>query len=185
MLLPGSRLDRISTGVEDGAGMRNHLALLAALVLVIGCGDDDSSNTVADATPESASIKAAATPDLPPDVLGTWTTRLKKSDIKPSASEFNQAEPEWTLTIAVDGGVEGAPSFTLANAGIGTVISTPWEGSAEQVVISDPEACEGETEFPFDYTVEGDELVLEKSVAPDCPHPAIVAVLTAKPWTKG
>ena len=77
-------------------------------------GDDDSG------TSGTKSSEAAADP-VPAELLGTYETTLKKSDLPANPPGELTAGPTWKLTIAKSGGVNDGPVFAIANgAGQGT-----------------------------------------------------------------
>jgi hypothetical protein len=96
------------------------IPILALALVPAACG---GSGDKAATTTTVARAPAAKAPQIPPELLGTWSTTLRKGDIPP---KFHLDNP-FTVRITKSGGVDGAPAFTIA------------DGS---------EALEGETSVP-------------------------------------
>lgn len=78
--------------------------LLALLPAACGGSDDPPATT-------GARPAATATPvPLPQELVGTWTTRLRKGDL--AAERLNNP---FSVTISPTGGTDGGPSFLLAD----------------------------------------------------------------------
>ena len=109
---------------------KRHLAIPVLVLVVVsaGCGGSDDSSQVTTARTAAAKKPAA----MPRELTGAWTTKLRKRDVPPSVHLANP----FSVTIAPNGGVDGAPSLTLANA---------------------QEALEGETSTPV---IDGDTITL-------------------------
>ena len=90
--------------------MRPILISTAALALAgLGCGGGDdkaSSSSSATTTPQ-----AVAPP--PAELLGTYTTTLKRSDIPDPAPPELDGQYRWTLRITKDGGPDDKPALTI------------------------------------------------------------------------
>ena len=90
--------------------MRPILISTAALALAgLGCGGGDdkaSSSSSATATPQ------AVTPP-PAELLGTYTTTMKRSDIPDPAPPELDGQYRWTLRITKDGGPDNKPALTI------------------------------------------------------------------------
>ena len=90
--------------------MRPILISTAALALAgLGCGGGDdkaSSSSSATATPQ-----AVAPP--PAELLGTYTTTMKRSDIPDPAPPELDGQYRWTLRITKDGGPDDKPALTI------------------------------------------------------------------------
>ena len=90
--------------------MRPILISTAALALAgLGCcGGDDKASSSASAT---ATPQAAAPP--PAELLGTYTTTLKRSDVPDPAPPELDGQYRWTLRITKDGGPDDKPALTI------------------------------------------------------------------------
>jgi hypothetical protein len=81
---------------------------IAALALTVaacgGSGESASTTTTVARAP-------AAHPRVPPEMLGTWSTTLRKGDIP---AKFALDNP-FTVRITRDGGIDNAPAFTIAD----------------------------------------------------------------------
>ena len=111
---------------------RRHLTIpfvLLALAPAACGGSDDTASVTATSAKPAAEAKPLA---LPAELVGTWKTKLTRDDIPAS---LHLANP-FSVIIAPDGGIDGAPSFTLADS---------------------EEALEGETSTPV---VDGDTITL-------------------------
>ena len=161
--------------------MRSHLPLTLIVALALGaCGDD------ADQPAASTSAPATATPataSVPAEIVGTWTTRLPVSEIPDAPNELIGASPEWELKILADGGVDGAPSFTIVNKNeeIGSIGSSTFSADPEQIKIVDDDCAEG---VQHAYTLEGDELVLQPAAESECRDPLYDAILSTNAWKR-
>src|SRR3954454_12001855 len=87
--------------------------IAAGMCIAGGCGGDDDSDTSG-----SKSSKAAAEP-VPAELLGTYETSLKKSDLPANPPGELTEGTDWKLTIAKTGGVNDGPVFAIANAEAG------------------------------------------------------------------
>jgi hypothetical protein len=143
------------------------LGVLLATALV-GCGGSDSEAGV------------------PPELVGTYTTTLAKSDIPANAAPELEAGP-WELAI---GELEGA------DAGSFLAIDHPSEGTLEEpgltvdgdVLTLEDEECAQTTgsvfyDNEYRWTLSGSTLTLT-TVKNDCPDKVAEAILTSQPWTK-
>ena len=84
------------------------IPLLALALVPAACGGSDEQ-----AATTTARTATAATPaTIPPALVGTWTTTLRRSEV-PRPFALNNP---FSVKITRDGGVDGAPAFTLADA---------------------------------------------------------------------
>lgn len=90
---------------------RRHLTIpvLALALLPAACGGSGEREATTPAKSQPATAKPAA---IPEELLGTWTTTLRKSDVPPRL----QLNNPFSVIIARDGGIDNAPSFTLADS---------------------------------------------------------------------
>ena len=96
------------------------IPLLALALAPAACG---GSGEPASTTTTVARAPAAKAPRIPPELLGTWSTTLRRGDIP---AKFALDNP-FTVRITRDGGVDGAPAFAIAD-GTETIegeVSTP------------------------------------------------------------
>jgi hypothetical protein len=164
--------------------MRRLITLLAVVAVpaLAACGSNDGDRPTA---PRAAAEKAAAaTPALPTELVGTWTMKLKVSDIPDAPNEFNEASSGWELKVLADGGIDGAPSVTLANDAIGAVASSTPTVAGDQIKLDDADGeCPPST---YTYAVDGGALTLQPmDMRSECANDVIEYVLTANPWRSG
>ena len=96
------------------------IPILALALTPAACG---GSGEPASTTTTVARAPAAKAPNVPPELLGTWSTTLRRGDIP---AKFALDNP-FTVRITRDGGVDGAPAFAIAD-GTETIegeVSTP------------------------------------------------------------
>jgi hypothetical protein len=160
---------------------RRHLTIpvLALALVPAACGG--SGETTATTTPATRSQPAA----VPKELVGTWTTKLHKADAPPQL----QLNNPFSVIIAPDGGIDNAPSFTLADSeeSLEGETSTPlFKGDT---VTLRHEGCltEGADYRFYDnvyrYTVSGDTLTF-KVVKNACPDRHAEAILTSRAFRR-
>jgi hypothetical protein len=160
---------------------RRHLTIpvLALALMPAACGG--SGETTATTTPATKSQPAA----VPKELVGTWTTKLHKADAPPQL----QLNNPFSVIIAPDGGIDNAPSFTLADSeeSLEGETSTPlFKGDT---VTLRHEGCltEGADYRFYDnvyrYTVSGDTLTF-KVVKNACPDRHAEAILTSRAFRR-
>lgn len=162
--------------------MRSLITLMLVGAALVACGDDDSGNPTAATSP--AATTAPTTAAFPQDLAGTWTMRLPVSEVEDAPNEFNEAAPVWELKILPDGGVDGAPSFTLANEGTGAIASPALSVAGDRITLTDAdEECQGRPlEKVYAYALAGDELTLTAADVPCAEGDVINTLITARPW---
>jgi hypothetical protein len=153
---------------------RPTLCGLAVLVVVAGCGS--SSPTNRSGTPTSGGA-------APSQLLGTYTTKLKPSDLSNNL-ELHQSSPSYKLTIATSGGTNGGPAFTITNATQGVFESSSFEVHGTRVFVNQVECPAGGTENDeYAYKLTGSTLTLTM-IQNQCRDHAEQIVLTSEPWRK-
>jgi hypothetical protein len=104
------------------------IPLLALALAPAACGgaDEQAATTTARTAP------AAKPANIPPELVGTWTTTLHRSEVP---RQFALNNP-FSVRITRDGGIDNAPAFTLADATetIEGEVSTP-EFSGDTVTL--------------------------------------------------
>ena len=107
---------RINLEANWDARMRPRLVVSITVVALAlqGCGGNDDDGAQARSATTAAPAAGAALPD---ELLGTYTVRLSEDDLPADPPpELTDGGPKWVLTVAPDGGADGAPSFTIASA---------------------------------------------------------------------
>jgi len=162
---------------------RHPLAIVVlATVVAGGCGSDDDSQT-----PTPAPFKRAE--GRPPkELLGSYVTRLKASDLPPNPpQELTDGSRGWKLTSANSGGIDNGPVFAIANAKLGALESPSFGVEGDRVLLHREEcAAGGKTRFyenQYRYKLSGKTLTFTK-VKNSCPDEVALTILTSKPWTK-
>jgi hypothetical protein len=151
-----------------------------ALFAVIGCGSDDPSTTTT--APAKAAVSAAA------GLVGTYTTRLKASDLPPNPPpELTDGSTEWKLTIATTGGIDNGPVFAIANGERGSLENPSFSVEGDRVLLHREEcAAGGQPHFyenEYRYRSSANTLTFTK-VKNLCPDEVALTILTSEPWTK-
>src|SRR3954469_4414286 len=92
--------------------MHSSLALLTGLLCLAGagCGSSGSSPTK-ESAPSATKREATVAP--PAELLGTYTTTLKKSDLPTPTPPELSGELRWTLKIHQEGGDATAPTLPI------------------------------------------------------------------------
>jgi hypothetical protein len=167
-----------------GLGMFRHpLAPFAlAMIAVGGCGSDDDSATSSQAPTKRAEAQA------PAELLGSYTTTLKRSDLPPNPPpELTDGSMAWKLTIAKSGGIDNGPVFAIANAKLGTLESPSFSVEGDRVLLHREECASGGQarfyENEYRYNLRGKTLTFTK-VKNSCPDEVALTILTSEPWTK-
>jgi hypothetical protein len=163
--------------------MRLRCQLLAIGVVTVmatgACGSDGGSDTGSSAP----AVQARA----PAKLLGTYTTKLKPSDLPANApDELTHSSMDWKLTIANSGGVDNGPVFAIAN-GTGGSLENPSFGVKGDLVLLHREECAAGPKPFYDnqyrYKLSGKTLTLSK-VKNQCSDQVALTILTSEPWTK-
>jgi hypothetical protein len=163
--------------------IRGHLMAIGvvALIGVGGCGSGDDPETSSKAPPKSAEQRA------PDKLLGTYTTKLKRSDLPPNPpDELTHGSMRWTLTIANSGGVDDGPVFAIANSEAGSLENPSFGIQGDLILLHREECAAGSKPFyenTYRYKLSGKSLSLTK-VKNSCPDDVALTILTSEPWTK-
>jgi hypothetical protein len=94
-------------------GMTNRYLIIPVLAFALvptACGGSDKPSVTATTTARPAATKTPAA--IPRDLMGTWKTKLRTGDVP---AKFHLANP-FSVIISPNGGVDGAPSLTLADS---------------------------------------------------------------------
>src|SRR3954451_9663649 len=101
-----------------------------AVVLVqcaSGCGGSSKEASTSTRTP------AAAGP-IPPQLVGTYTTKLSRSDLPPNPPpELTHGSNGWTLQIVKTGAVNNGPGFAIVNDRDGELETSPPSVSGDRI----------------------------------------------------
>ena len=119
--------------------MRPILISTAALALAgLGCGGDDekaSSSSSATTTPQ-----AVAPP--PAELLGTYTTTLKRSDVPDPPPPELDGQYRWTLRITKDGGPDDKPALTIVKPPDDVLESSAMAVAGDKLALSGEECAQ-------------------------------------------
>jgi hypothetical protein len=153
-----------------------------ALMVAVGCGSDDDSKKSASASAEHGASRA------PNELLGTYTTELKRSDLPPNPPpELTSGSMVWELTIANSGGLNNGPVFAIANTESGALEGPSFGVNGDRILLHREEcAAGGDVHFyenVYRYKLSGETLVLTK-VKNACPDKVALTILTSEPWTR-
>lgn len=164
------------------------ITVAAAAALFAGCGDDDATEADGGTTKSAAAATPTPGAQLPPDLVGTWTTRLKVSEIESATNEFIGASPRWELNFETSGGIDDGPIFVLSNPEMGPVASATPSVEGDRITVHDPsDDCDGTAGIKhfMTYAIEGEQLELtyEGNSCKAEPGP-IEDVLFSKPWKR-
>jgi hypothetical protein len=105
--------------------MTNRYLIIPALAFALvptACGGSDKPAVTTTARPAAPEKPAA----IPRELMGTWKTKLRTGDVP---AKFHLASP-FSVTISPSGGVDGAPSLTLADS------REPIEGETSTPVVN-------------------------------------------------
>jgi hypothetical protein len=167
-----------------GLGMLRHplAPVAAAMIAAGGCGSDDNSATSSQAPTKRAEARA------PAELLGSYTTQLKRGDLPPNPPpELTDGSMAWKLTIANSGGIDNGPAFAIAKAKLGTLESPSFSVEGDRVLLHREECNAGGQphfyENEYRYKLSGKTLTFTK-VKNSCPDEVALTILTSEPWTK-
>jgi hypothetical protein len=162
--------------------------LLLPVAIAAGCGSSPSGTAPAKPAPAKPASAPAAKPGLPPaELVGQFTTTLKKSDYPANTPVELDGRPSYLMTVTRDGGVDNAPTLgvtwlkpedqfvhgTLAVAG--STLTLTDEGCAVapvELVTS-----------TYGWKLAGDTLRVT-TVKNGCTDKVFDAILTSRPWKK-
>jgi len=157
----------------------SRLIVVAGLIVAAGCGSDDDS---------SKSPAKPAERGAPKELLGSYTTKLKPSDLPSNpAQELTAGPPTWKLTIANSGGPGNGRAFTIANTSLGTLESSSFGIRGDRILLHREECAAGGSphfyENEYSYRLSGKTLTF-KTVKNSCKDKVTETILTSEPWTK-
>jgi hypothetical protein len=163
------------------------IALGASVLAVSGCGGSESSAptvTGVGGTASSATTGGA----IPPELLGTWTTSLKKADLPADVPpELANAATKWRLEIAETGGTDNGPVLSIVNPDLGQLEGPTLEVAGDRLKLLQEEcAAGGDIQFfdnEYSYEVQGDTLTINV-VTNQCADRVAETILTSEPWNK-
>jgi hypothetical protein len=155
--------------------------LVGALVALAGCGGDDDSDK------SSTKSSTAAEATVPAELLGTYETTLKKTDLPANPPGELTGSRDWKLTIAKSGGVNGGPVFGIAGADGRSLEGPSFSVKGDHIILHKEEcAAGGDTRFydnEYQYEQSGKRLEFTE-VKNNCPDKVALTILTSEPWTK-
>jgi hypothetical protein len=162
--------------------LRPATVIAVALMVTTGCGSDDDSEKSETASSERAAGR------VPGELLGTYTTELKRSDLPPNPPpELTGGSMAWKLTIANSGGVDNGRVFAIASAEGESLEGPSFSVKGDRILLHREECAAGGAEHFYEneyrYKLSGKTLVLTK-VKNACPDQVALTILTSEPWTK-
>ena len=150
-------------------------------MLVAACGGGGSSSST------------AGTSEGPPpaNLVGTYKTTLKPSDLPPNPSPpLAEGGPDWTLTISKNGGPNNSPALTINSGNESDSVTSAKLGVSGNTLFLHNEECENKAgtnttfvESEYRWSLSGKTLQLT-NVKNGCPDKVDLTILTAKPYTK-
>jgi hypothetical protein len=162
--------------------MRTGLAacgLALAGLISTGCGGGGGSS--------SSSTSAGGPP--PAELVGTYTTTLKRSDLpKPVPPEFTSGL-KWELKIARSGGIDNAPNLVINNLPStgGCCLENPTLSVSGDTLNLTHETCESSgytfVNSAYRWKLSGKTLLLTLT-KPGCPDKVAQTILASEPWRK-
>jgi hypothetical protein len=162
--------------------MRPILISTAALALAgLGCGGGDDTA----ASSSTPAPKAAAPP--PAELLGTYTTTLKRSDVPKPAPRELDGQYRWTLRITKDGGPDDKPALTIVIPPDDALESSVLAVAGDVLTLTGQE-CAQQTGYKivsssYRWKVEGDSLRLTP-LKHGCEDKVAETILSAEPWKR-
>jgi hypothetical protein len=165
--------------------MRPILISTAALALAgLGCGGDDEK-TSSPSSAGTATPQAVAPP--PAELLGTYTTALKRSDVPDPAPPELDGQYRWTLRITKDGGPHNEPALTIVKPPDDVLESSAMAVTGDKLELTGEECAQtmGDSIVSSSYTwkAEGDRLRLT-AVKHGCADKVAETILSAEPWKR-
>jgi hypothetical protein len=152
---------------------------IAVALLLAGCGSSSQKG------PSSSSPPAAAG-ELPQQLLGEYSTTLKRSDLPPNPTpELTGGSLGWKLSIQKTGGVEAGPAFTISNDRQGELESSSPSATRDQITLGSEDcASTGDSvDSVYRWRLTGQKLTFTP-VQNGCPDKVALTILTSEPWTK-
>jgi hypothetical protein len=165
--------------------MRPILISTAALALAgLGCGGDDEQ-TSSPSSAGTATPQAVAPP--PAELLGTYTTTLKRSDVPDPAPPELDGQYRWTLRITKDGGPDDKPALTIVKPPDDVLESSAMAVTGDKLELTGEECAQtmGDSIVSSSYTwkAEGDRLRLT-AVKHGCADKVAETILSSEPWKR-
>jgi len=165
--------------------MRPILISTAALALAgLGCGGDDEK-TSSPSSAGTATPQAVAPP--PAELLGTYTTTLKRSDVPDPAPPELDGQYRWTLRITKDGGPDDKPALTIVKPPDDVLESSAMAVTGDKLELTGEECAQtmGDSIVSSSYTwkAEGDRLRLA-AVKHGCADKVAETILSSEPWKR-
>jgi hypothetical protein len=160
--------------------------LLACGFSLINASCEGSGESTAVQTTESTGTTSHAS--IPPELIGTWKTKLSAADIPAGAPpELQDAATDWELQIAETGGTDNAPVLSIVNPELGQLEGPTLQVAGDHLRLLQEEcAAGGDTQFfdnEYSFTLEGDTLTIA-TVTNQCADHVAETILTSEPWTK-
>jgi hypothetical protein len=166
--------------------MRPILISTAALALAgLGCGGDDEKTSSSSSAATNTTPQAVAPP--PAELLGTYTTTLKRSDVPDPAPPELDGQFRWTLRITKDGGPDDKPALTIVKPPDDVLESSAMAVTGDKLELTGEECAQtmGDSIVSSSYTwkAEGDHLRLT-AVKHGCADKVAETILSAEPWKR-
>jgi hypothetical protein len=164
------------------------LPVALATIVCAGCGGSSGDKAPVASSAAKPASAPAANPGLPPsELLGQFTTTLKKADYPANTPVELNGRPRYLMTVTKDGGVDNAPTLgvtwikpedqfvhgTLAVSG-GTLTLTDEECAVEPT---------GLVTSTYHWKLTGNVLRIT-TLKPGCTDKVFDAILTSRPWKK-
>ena len=163
--------------------MRPILISTAALALAgLGCGGGDDKT----ASSSSATTTPQAVAPPPAELLGTYTTTLKRSDVPDPAPPELDGQYRWTLRITKDGGPDDKPALTIVKPPDDVLESSAMAVTGDKLELTGGvRETMGDSIVSSSYTwkAEGDGLRLT-AVKHGCADKVAETILSAEPWKR-
>jgi hypothetical protein len=165
--------------------MRPILISTAALALAgLGCGGDDEKTS---SPPSAGTATPQAVAPPPAELLGTYTTTLKRSDVPDPAPPELDGQYRWTLRITKDGGPDDKPALTIVKPPDDVLESSAMAVTGDKLELTGEECAQtmGDSIVSSSYTwkAEGDRLRLT-AVKHGCADKVAETILSSEPWKR-
>ena len=150
--------------------------LLFTTPTLAACGDEDSDGTAA-ARPSAMTPAPSPESEMPADLVGTWRTTLKLSELVDPPDDLTMKTSVGKLKFLGTGGIDNGPSMYFAREELGEG-AQPVSISGEQITLETPTPCQ-----IYSYAIDDERLTLT-SIESGCPSTGVSSVLTAPPWRR-
>ena len=161
------------------------LPVIAVGLMFAGCGGSDGGSTSPTTT-----TPAKAKPAPPPaELVGTYTTTLRPSDLPSPVPPELEGSRRWIVKITKSGGIDDAPTLTITQPGKDDALeSSTLSVSGSTLKLSGQECAQptgGDklVSSAYRYTLDGDTLRLT-TVKPGCPDKVAETILASRPLTR-